>query len=100
MFSLRSNCKKLMRPPFSIFVVEEESMVPTFQQGDFVVTFNFAEPAVGEVVVFSHQRTLYLKRVTSIKSGQFYLSGDNKIKSATFGPIDKSNIVGKVIWKF
>lgn len=70
--------------------VDGSSMVPTFQDGEFVivekVSYRFSEPKHGDIVVFHFPRDPeqeYIKRVIglpgdqiSIRQGQVYLNGE------------------------
>lgn len=70
--------------------VDGSSMVPTFQDGEFVivekVSYRFSEPQRGDIVVFHFPRDPeqeYIKRVIglpgdqiSIRQGQVYLNGE------------------------
>lgn len=87
------------------YKVEGESMTPTFQPGDLIlisyIPYLFQRPKTKDIVVIKYQNKLILKRITKIKSGKYYIEGDNKNKSTdsrAFGWISKSDICATVIY--
>lgn len=73
--------------------------------GQQVLTFNwayvFSRPKIGDVIVFKKDSKEYIKRVQKIQGNQIYVLGDNaqdSQDSRAFGSINKSDIVGKVIY--
>ena len=75
-------------------------MEPAFFDGDRVLTFNWAKPNAGDVVVSRGKRKNLLKRVKKIKDGKIFVRGDNRKFSSKIGPIEPSLIIGKVILKY
>lgn len=89
-------------------------MAPTFSSGEMVladvsVTFKDRGPAEGDIVVAQHPTTpglLLVKRVKFIdEHGRYYLSSDNPSAenvqdSATFGPVSREGLLGKVVATF
>lgn len=75
-------------------------MLPAYEPGDHVLTFNWRRSRAGDVVVFKSKGRFYIKRVDKIVDGLFYISGDNKKESSQIGPIDGRQTIGKVIWKY
>ncbi|MBI2338721.1 S26 family signal peptidase [Candidatus Daviesbacteria bacterium] len=104
-----------MKAPFSRFKVFGNSMLPTLKPGQDVLVFNwayiFSRPKKGDLVVVEHGGREIIKRV-QISSGPAsprlrrasrgtFVIGDNKncsTDSRNFGAIDKSKILGKVIF--
>jgi len=95
--------------PLARFRVEQRSMSPALNPGDFVLVNRWAyrsrEPAVGDLVVFRDPERAgrYLcKRVADVPAAGWYVvRGDNEAVSRDsrwFGPIPRSLIVGKV-WR-
>jgi nickel-type superoxide dismutase maturation protease len=87
--------------------VTGSSLAPIFLEGDFVVVskipFLFHPLRVGDVIVFNHPvYQSLIKRVESIdpSSRKIFVLGDHSesIDSRSFGPIDASSVLGKVVW--
>jgi len=75
-------------------------MIPAFRPDDHVLTLNWTQPKVSDVVVFKDNDRYFLKRIIKIKKNLFYVSGDNKKESLVLGPMVKKQVVGKVILKY
>lgn len=75
-------------------------MMPSFRPGDYVLTFNWMAPSVGDVVVFKKGGKNYLKRVGKIKGHKLVLYGDNRKESIKVGHVEQSEIVGLVVFKY
>jgi signal peptidase I len=90
-----------------VLKVTGESLSPAYQEGDFVVIatipFLFGSINRGDVIVFNHKTygTL-IKKVDQINSqrDQIHIVGTHhhSVDSTHFGPIDKGDLIGKVIW--
>ena len=104
-----------MRFPFSKYKVHGNSMNPTLKEGQEVLTFNWGKVKKRDVVVVksatrsaSSGRALkvqseIIKRVQKIIDNKVYLVGDNKDQSTDsrhFGPMDQSQVIGKVLYYF
>lgn len=74
-------------------------MMPAYKPGDHVLTFNWGMIKPSDVIVFVNDGRKYLKRVDRVEGDFIYVSGDNKAQSSKVGPVDKSQIIGKVILK-
>lgn len=93
-------------------------MEPTFKAGQILlvshIPYFFREPQIGDVVVVedSQDSRLLLKRIiksrprrsrgyrpTRSRYKEYFVGGDNKGHSRTFGPISGKQIVGRVILK-
>lgn len=79
-------------------------MLSTLKEGQDVLVFNWAylfiQPKVGDMVVVKVGRKEVLKRIQKISDREYFVTGDNEkdsLDSRKFGPIDKSEIIGKVI---
>ena len=78
-------------------------MEPTFVDGDVLrVSMFFVKIDVDDIVVLHDPRDkkLILKRVESIGSGLYFVSGDNRESSTDsrkFGGVTRKDIVGKVL---
>ena len=93
--------------PFTRFRVEDESMRPALEPGDYVLVnrwaYRFQPPKRGDLVVVrdpeASERFL-VKRVSDATGPtEVQLAGDNRIASRdsrAFGPVPLERIVGKV----
>lgn len=92
-----------------IFRVNQDSMIPTFNDGDFVLTNNWTAlrfrltgrvpVKVGDIVVAKIYDKHLIKRVASASVRGVFLKGDNyvaSIDSRSFGEILYKDIVGVV----
>jgi len=75
-------------------------MLPSFYEGDCVLTFNWVKPKVGDVVVFKSKNILKIKRIYKILGTRIMVRGDNRKSSSQERPITPKNLVGKVIVKY
>ena len=93
--------------PLARFRIEERSMGPGLEPGDYVIVNRWAyrrrEPAVGDLVVLRdpEREDRYLcKRITAREGSDLYsVRGDNESSSRdsrAFGPIERTLIVGRV----
>lgn len=90
-----------MKPPISKFKIRGNSMLPTLKEGQEILTFNWSKPKIGDVVVIKHENKEMIKRIEKMAKDKFFVLGDNEKESTDsrhFGPIDKSQILGKVIY--
>lgn len=88
--------------PFFKYKVFGNSMVPTLKPGMQVLTFNwFINFKVGDLIVLKHQNKEIIKRIQKSSDCEVFVVGDNKNESTDskdFGWVNKSAIIGKVIW--
>ena len=93
--------------PLRRFRVEDDSMRPALEPGDYVLVnrwaYRFRPPSKGDIVVVRDPETpdrFLVKRISDVRdAGQVRVAGDNANRSRdsrTFGPIDRHEIVGKV----
>ncbi|MBQ3871319.1 MAG: signal peptidase I [Clostridia bacterium] len=104
-----------------IMYVDGESMLPTYQEGQFVgvnkTAFWLTEPEVGDVVIARSlsSNKVVIKRLAGVpgttitlrtgqeytlKENEYFLRGDNRaisLDSDTYGPITRDRILGMVI---
>lgn len=76
-------------------------MYPTLKNGQEVLTFNWGKIHEGDVVVIKHNDREMVKRIQNVHDQEYFVEGDNKKESTDsrhFGPIDQSQILGKVIY--
>ena len=87
------------------FVVEGESMHPTFESGDYLVvdelTYRFSEPKRGDVVVFRYPgdpKIFYIKRIIGLPGETVHIDhGETKITKTdgTEVVLDESYVVAE-----
>ena len=85
---------------FQYFKIKGESMLPTLQSGDIVMTSSLVEINRNDIVVFNDATYgTVVKRVRSIKKNYFKVKSDNL---KTDSPVCSTshpnrNIIGKII---
>ncbi|MCH7883234.1 signal peptidase I [Patescibacteria group bacterium] len=104
------------------FIVSGESMVPTFQSGDYLIvdefTYNFLrDPQKGEVIVFrfpEQPSKFFIKRIVGLPGEvvmmddrswqlgeeEYFVVGDNRessLDSRSWGPLPEGNIIGRAL---
>jgi signal peptidase I len=83
--------------------ISGHSMQPTLQEGNFVfvssVPFIFVNPQKEDIIVFKKKGKLIIKRIKEIKNDKYKVLGDNRKDSLDFGWVEKTDILGKVIYK-
>lgn len=91
--------------PFSRFIVHGASMLPALKPGQSILVFNwaytFSQPKVGDIVVIKHSGRDLVKRIQKVHDREYFVQGDNPEESTdsrSFGAIDKSQLIGKVIY--
>lgn len=85
---------------FQYFKIKGESMLPTLQSGDIVMTCNLVEINRNDIVVFNDATYgTVVKRVRSIKKNYFKVKSDNlKTDSPVCSTLyPNRNIIGKII---
>ena len=75
-------------------------MESAFYNGDHILTFNWIRPKAGDAIVFRKNGKNLIKRVEKIKDGKIFVKGDNRRFSSEMGPIESSQMIGKVILKY
>lgn len=88
-------------------------MLPTLKSSQDVLVFNwayiFSRPKKGDIVVLRRNGQELVKRVQKVQGYEYFVEGDNKqvcrccgkkesTDSRSFGTIDRSEILGKVIF--
>ena len=98
-----------------IAIVVGPSMQPTLEDHSVHITVPDPDPEIGDIVTFRHRGTLLIKRIVAgpgdtvdhwgytlcLGHGQYYVVGDNyenSRDSRSFGPINRSDITGKLIF--
>lgn len=72
------------------------SMKPSYKNGQIVIATSLLKVKKGRVVIAKHERNEVIKRVSQIKNGTLYLTGDNKNIHHNMS-VDTSQISGVVI---
>lgn len=84
-----------------IYKISGHSMLPYLTPGDRVfvssIPFLFSKPKIGDVVVLAKDGKMLIKRIVRILNKKYYLEGDNKSDSLKIEPIERNQILGKVI---
>lgn len=95
--------------PVFRYTVKGKSMYPEYRQGDWVLVnrlaYFFSSPEPGDDVVFHHpvkDDMKLIKRIDRVSGSRCYVRGCNddfSTDSRDFGPVDQSDIVGKIVYK-
>ncbi len=75
-------------------------MSPDYLPGVRVVTFNWTQLSVDDVVVLVDDNMNLIKRIVDYKDSLYLLKGDNVKESTVVYKVDRSKIIGKVIYKY
>jgi phage repressor protein C with HTH and peptisase S24 domain len=100
---LQTQKNSFMKLPFFRFRVSGNSMAPSYKNGDKVVLFNWGRISKGDVVIFRKENIDMMKRVVDKSSAGFEMRGDNAAESTDsgeFGPVEKTKVVGRVLFKY
>jgi len=82
--------------------VTGNSLSPRFREGDYVVivTCPFFEFKTGDTIVFRHPaHGLLIKKIKTVDSDKIHVIGTHphSVDSRRFGPIDRKDVLGKVV---
>ena len=83
-------------------IVEGLSMIPALAPGERVLVHYGAHFSNGDIVLLDRGDRIDIKRVTRIEDGHIFVEGDNSevsIDSRTYGPVAKSAVLAKVLWR-
>lgn len=87
--------------PFSRFTVYGSSMFPALKDGQEILAWRwFYHPKKGDIIVIYKNGRELVKRIIKIEKAGYFVEGDNKDSSTdsrSFGPLSRSQIIGKVI---
>ena len=76
-------------------------MEPIFKDGSFFVAssvpFMFVQPKIGDTILFDSSGKTIVKKIIKLESGKYFIEGENKLDDRKFPPIERSEILGKVI---
>lgn len=77
-------------------------MMPVLKPGQEILVsslpFLFRNPNEKDIVAFKVGGKFVVKRVKKVKGNRLQVVGDNKLDSKDFGWIERSEIIGKVIY--
>lgn len=97
---------------FQPLYIVGRSMEPTIKDGSFGFGTPFSEISKGDIVYFSHEGKLLIKRVLATPSemindrymleNQYWVQGDSadSLDSRFFGPINRKDISGELLCWF
>ncbi len=86
---------------FRIVKVSGDSMSPTLDDGDYILTIKPRSVRPGFICVVNHSDLgRIVKRLERIEGERYYFAGDNpsSTPSAVIGPIKKERIIGRMIF--
>jgi signal peptidase len=91
-------------PDFDMFIVRSESMVPTINMGDLVVTGRFGGPLTksidrGTIVTYEQNKNLVTHRIVDFASIEAVITQGDNTEDPDPNPIPLSNIVGIYLFK-
>ncbi len=85
--------------------IHGHSMKPQILDGQKVLVsslpYFFSKPKIDDIVASKLDNGIFVKRISSISNGKYFLRGDNKsdsLDSRKFGEISRKHILAKVIW--
>ena len=83
--------------------VTGSSLYPEYKEGDYVmvITVPFLPFKKGDAIVFRQpEYGVMIKHIKEVDSDKILVTGTHphSIDSRQFGPIDRVNVIGKVVW--
>lgn len=91
-----------MKFPISRYTIYGNSMLPILKPGqDVLIMHWFIKVRVGDLIIFKKDGKEMIKRVQKVLDREVIVQGDNQKESTDsrhFGPINKDQIIGKVIY--
>ena len=91
---------------YQLYSVETGSMIPTIPIGSTIIVKELTdldEPAVGDVITYTHESAVITHRITGFVIGddgvlRYQTQGDNPDNSADPWLVERENIRGIVVW--
>ncbi len=78
-------------------------MEPEILEGSFfiasIIPFWFAPPKIGDTILFDSNGKTIVKKIINFDDGKYFVEGENKLDDKKFPPIERSEILGKVVLK-
>jgi phage repressor protein C with HTH and peptisase S24 domain len=85
--------------PFRLCKTSGHSMEPAIRSGSFVLICLWARRfKTGDIVAFKYDQKILIKRIIEMHNNQVKIRGDNSSDSLSVDPIEKSQVIGKIIW--
>ncbi len=85
----------------ALLKVAGHSMVPDIKNNSLVIVssipYLLKAPSEGDIVAFKINDKIMIKRIMEVKTGQYFVEGDNKADSLKIGWIKRKDILGKII---
>jgi len=79
-----------------------DSMSPTLNDGDYILTLKPRSVRPGFIYVVNHSDLgRIVKRLDRVEDGRYYFTGDNpkSTPSAVIGPVTRERIIGRMVFK-
>ena len=77
-------------------------MEPKFKNNSKVlvssIPYVFSKPKIGDVVAFHYSIKILIKRIKKIENSKYFLEGDNLGDSLKTKSIDRTDIIGQIIY--
>ena len=89
--------------PLAKYQIEGHSMLPTLAGEERVLVNRWGRVKPGDIVIIRGEGKDVVKRLAKITQQGYFVEGDNKehsTDSRQFGPVEKKNIIGKVIFRY
>lgn len=84
-----------------VFKISGHSMMPTLKPGTRVVVssipYLFSKPKIGDIVLFKYRDKIMVKRIKKFENRKIIVAGDNSSDSLKTEPIERRDILGKVL---
>ncbi len=87
----------------SVFKTKGHSMEPKLMNGSFFIAssipYLFFKPRVRDIIVFEAGGKTIVKKIVKIEKGKYIVEGENRTDSKQFEPIQRKDILGKIVFK-
>lgn len=87
----------------SLIRVQGHSMEPFLKEGSFFIAsslpYRWTNPKIKDIILFKSSNKIIVKQIYKIEDEKYFIEGINKIDSKFFNSINKSEILGKLIFK-
>lgn len=83
--------------------IQGHSMMPELKPGETIIAssvpYLLSNPRIGDIILFKKNHKTLIKRINKISKDAYYIAGDNKNDTLGIGKINKSDIIGKLVFK-